>query len=145
MVSGLGYTVLYRASEEAQWRHDVKATDLVVIAGGDGTVAKVIVEMRGSPTPVAVLPFGTANNIARTFGIPTANPLGQLGAGHARSRWCDVPCVEGAGQLQPFVETVGSGLFADLLAQDDEADQSEGNDGGLRRLQRLLDLSLIHI
>lgn len=43
--------------------------DLVVVAGGDGTVAAVARQLRGKPTPVLIVPVGTANNIARSFGI----------------------------------------------------------------------------
>ena len=43
--------------------------DLVAIAGGDGTVARVATRLPDRGVPVTILPLGTANNIARTFGI----------------------------------------------------------------------------
>src|SRR5437868_2564299 len=46
-----------------------KGADLVVAAGGDGTIATVIRALTDRSIPVALLPLGTANNIARSLGI----------------------------------------------------------------------------
>jgi diacylglycerol kinase (ATP) len=48
--------------------------DLVIVGGGDGTLNAVVdtlVEMR---LPLGILPLGTANDLARTLGIPTSMP-----------------------------------------------------------------------
>jgi diacylglycerol kinase (ATP) len=44
--------------------------DLVVAAGGDGTVGVVADELLGTRTALAILPLGTVMNIARSLGIP---------------------------------------------------------------------------
>ena len=46
-----------------------KKTDLIVIAGGDGTITEILTKLPDRSTPVAVLPLGTANNIARSLGV----------------------------------------------------------------------------
>jgi diacylglycerol kinase (ATP) len=46
-----------------------RTVELVVVAGGDGTVAKVIAQLPDRAIPVVILPLGTANNIARSLGI----------------------------------------------------------------------------
>src|SRR4029077_18637139 len=46
-----------------------KKADLLVIAGGDGTIAEVLTRLPDRAMPVALLPLGTANNIARSLGI----------------------------------------------------------------------------
>ena len=43
--------------------------DLVVVAGGDGTVDEAALALAGSGLPLTILPLGTANNIARSFGL----------------------------------------------------------------------------
>lgn len=42
----------------------------VVAAGGDGTIALALRASAGSEMPVAILPFGTGNQLALNFGIP---------------------------------------------------------------------------
>lgn len=50
--------------------------DRVVICGGDGSVREAAEGMRGSPVPLAVVPLGTANVLAREMGLPCERPLG---------------------------------------------------------------------
>lgn len=54
------------AARRAQRRR----VDLVIAAGGDGTVRAVCGSMAGTEIPVAILPVGTANLLARNLGIP---------------------------------------------------------------------------
>jgi diacylglycerol kinase (ATP) len=46
-----------------------RPADLIVVAGGDGTVAKVIAVAAPEGPQIAILPLGTANNIATSLGI----------------------------------------------------------------------------
>ena len=46
--------------------------DVVVAAGGDGTVRVVCSEMAGTGIPVGVIPAGTGNLLARNLDIPLA-------------------------------------------------------------------------
>ena len=45
------------------------APDLIVVAGGDGTVGEAAAALAGTSTPLAILPYGTANVLARECGI----------------------------------------------------------------------------
>jgi diacylglycerol kinase (ATP) len=47
-----------------------KGASLVVAAGGDGTVSGVADGLANSSVPLAVVPTGTGNVVAREFGIP---------------------------------------------------------------------------
>lgn len=44
--------------------------DRVVAVGGDGTIKCVATQLLGSPTPIGILPAGSANGMARELGIP---------------------------------------------------------------------------
>ncbi len=48
--------------------------ELVICCGGDGTINEVVNGMAGSPVPLAVLPAGTANILAKELGIPWMIP-----------------------------------------------------------------------
>src|ERR1051326_989280 len=64
-----GHKVRYRSAKEPGWKKALgKRADLIVVAGGDGTVGRVVRRMPGHDVPVALLPSGTANNIARSLG-----------------------------------------------------------------------------
>jgi diacylglycerol kinase family enzyme len=52
----------------ALWRE--QGYDLVVAAGGDGTVGAVATHLAGSELPLAILPLGTANDVARSLYLP---------------------------------------------------------------------------
>lgn len=46
-----------------------EALDLVAVAGGDGTVGEVAEALLGTDVAIAILPTGTANVVAREYGI----------------------------------------------------------------------------
>jgi diacylglycerol kinase (ATP) len=51
-----------------------KKPDLVVVAGGDGTIRPIASELVGTNIPLAIIPVGTFNNLALSLGLP-ADPL----------------------------------------------------------------------
>jgi YegS/Rv2252/BmrU family lipid kinase len=48
--------------------------DRVIVGGGDGTLNAVVQELVGRKLPLGILPLGTANNLARTLGVPLRLP-----------------------------------------------------------------------
>src|ERR1700750_219337 len=72
MLKEAGHRAVYQSAKTKGLNEALKKRrDLVVVAGGDGTVAKVarrLVKLR-SKLPMSVLPLGTANNVARTLGF----------------------------------------------------------------------------
>lgn len=47
-----------------------RGRDLIIVCGGDGTINEVVGGMAGSQVPLAVLPAGTANVLAKELGLP---------------------------------------------------------------------------
>ncbi len=54
-----------------QHQHQV---DLVIVGGGDGTLNAAVEGLVDTQLPLGILPLGTANDLARTLGIPATLP-----------------------------------------------------------------------
>jgi len=88
------------------------ASELIVVAGGDGTIAsaaRVLAEQQ-EPPPLAILPIGTANNIATSLRIvgSLTELVGRWDA--ARRMPLDIGVASGSWGRRYFVEAVGGGL-----------------------------------
>jgi diacylglycerol kinase family enzyme len=118
--------------------------ELVVAAGGDGTVRRAAEALAGRGIPLAILPLGTANNIARSVGIDGS--LAKLiDRWHdARRRPLDLGVVRGAWGEHRFVEGVGGGLIPAGIAamqaepEDDDEDADARVARALRRYRDVL-------
>ena len=60
-----------RRSIDQAIRDQAGHVDLVVLGGGDGTMNAAAAALLDTQLPFAVLPLGTANDLARVLGIPT--------------------------------------------------------------------------
>jgi diacylglycerol kinase (ATP) len=113
-----GHKAIYQSSKEKGIAKALKKkVDLVLVAGGDGTVGKVarrLVAMN-SKVPLAVLPVGTANNFARSLGFCLSKKelIEQLSDGKCDK--FDVGLARGPWGKRYFFEGAGAGLFADYL------------------------------
>jgi diacylglycerol kinase family enzyme len=117
LIRECGHEVRYKSAKDDGWAKALdEPCDLVAVAGGDGTVARVVKKMVGRGVPVAPLPVGTANNISTTLGI-VGRPLEDLVHGwkDARRMKLDVGVAEGPWGKRYFVEGVGVGLFAQTV------------------------------
>jgi diacylglycerol kinase family enzyme len=114
-----GYGPIYLDSKAddlaAQLEQDA---DIIVLAGGDGTVARVARKLPDRSVPVAILPIGTANNIARSLGVDgdaeqliaalRSAPLAKLDIGRAVGPW----------GTSRFIEGLGFGALAHAIVDD---------------------------
>ena len=117
LIEEAGHDVRSQSVKKDGWSKILKKpADLVAVAGGDGTVGKVARRMVGKKTPIAVLPLGTANNIARSLGIADRKAT-HLIAGWARADRMDfdVGLATGPWGTRHFIEGVGMGLFTQAM------------------------------
>jgi len=120
MLEAAGFQVRYQSTKKS-WKKAIQTpADLFVAAGGDGTVAEVIHAAAGTGVPVALLPIGTANNIARTLGIVgDAREIIERWR-HATPRPFDLGTIKAGGLAERFVEGVGGGIFAEAVLQGEK-------------------------
>ena len=96
--------------------------DVVVVAGGDGTVGRVAKRFAGTDVPIAVIPTGTANNVARTLGLGVEPRRAIASLASAVVRDVDLGVVSetralGAKVEECFLEGFGVGVFAYVIAE----------------------------
>jgi len=89
--------------------------ELAVAAGGDGTVADTVRALAGRGVPLAILPLGTANNIAFTLGLRGSIEQMARGWHDATAVPFDMGVLQASGGPQRFVESVGGGLVEACL------------------------------
>lgn len=137
-----GHETVYQSTKDDRWTDALdRPSDLVVGAGGDGTVDKVFKALAGRDVPVALLPLGSANNVARTLGIATNASALQLARtwDDAGSRPYDIGELDAGGDVARFVECMGGGIFGDVLVRagerDEELSAEEKKELGLELLE----------
>ncbi len=101
-----GHQVAYRSCHDDDWTAALEEpTELLAIAGGDGTVADVVKRMIGRGIPLALLPMGTANNIGRTLGVADVSLEQQVIGWHtARRTTFDIGLARGPWGAKYFLE-----------------------------------------
>lgn len=92
-----------------------KPCDLVVLAGGDGTVGGAAGVLAGTGVPFTIIPVGTANNVATDLGCVGAVDRLIEGWKDGEVRGLDRGIVRHEGRDLDFVEGVGLGLFPEVM------------------------------
>jgi len=118
LIGEAGHQTKYVDLANRSWRDALTGSiDAVAAAGGDGTVAKVGRAVAGRGIPIAVLPLGTANNIAGALGT-SMRSVPELIAGWASARRqpFDVGVAQPGKPLR-FLESAGLGLLATTIAR----------------------------
>lgn len=81
---------------------------IIIAIGGDGTVNEVMRGVLGSPSAMAIIPCGSGNDIAASFGINRHNALPILASG--RIQKVDIAFVND----QPFLGVASCGLDTEV-------------------------------
>jgi len=131
-----GYEVVREIEKRSDFqRVREEPVDFVVIAGGDGTVREAARALAGSGVPLAILPIGTANNVAKSLGI-------EGGLAENVARWknakrvpFDLGLARGQWGESRFLESVGGGLVPAGIetAQEKPAHKTEDTQTELDR------------
>jgi diacylglycerol kinase (ATP) len=93
----------------------------IVIAGGDGTVEFIVRKLAETRHPLAIIPRGTYNNLARALGLPIDLDKAIEVARKGRPR----PITLGRVNDHIFVEACAIGLFGETIALGDSAKDLE--------------------
>jgi len=120
---GIEPELLYTTLEDAGYglakRAAAAGTELIIAAGGDGTVHAVANGLIGTQSVLGIIPAGTMNNLAHSLNIPDTIPAACIAIAHGETRNVDV------GQIndQVFIEVAGIGLEAALFPAAEEIKQ----------------------
>jgi YegS/Rv2252/BmrU family lipid kinase len=90
-----------------------KDADLIVLGGGDGTISKALPELLELKRPFAVLPLGTANDFARTIGVPSDPMQAAEVALDGRKHRIDVGLVND----RPYLNVASVGIASKVVKQ----------------------------
>ncbi|MBV9619083.1 MAG: acylglycerol kinase family protein, partial [Verrucomicrobia bacterium] len=125
-LSKAGHQARYQSTREKGWKKALrKETDLVVAAGGDGTVGKVASQLVDTGIPLSVLPLGTANNLARSLGFTNSVDEIIRGLENGNKHALDVGVAQ-LPQTERYVfEGAGAGLLADHVANADQKEKKK--------------------
>jgi diacylglycerol kinase family enzyme len=135
-----GYDARLRSSKKDEIEEALEDPgELVVVAGGDGSIKKVAIAIAGRGIPMAILPVGTANNIAKSLGA--LGSVRELIAGwrRARRRRLAVGTVTTRWGSMRFVESAGVGVFTELVTRGD----SEVNESSTGLTGHAIDRALL--
>jgi diacylglycerol kinase family enzyme len=133
-----GYDVSYVPTSQEGWESAFRnPIDRAVIAGGDGTVSRLAPWLAARHIPFCILPFGTANNCAKTLGqtYPIEVLIANLRS--AQIAKVDLGTVTTPLGQQVFIESVGVGLLAQLMVEMRTREKKKNSRAHLTPAERL--------
>ena len=135
-----GYTVNYCNMQDDAFDDAFQLpADLLIAAGGDGTVGKVALRLLNRATPIGILPLGTANNIAHSLGIEGDIDAIVRGWADGAIQPYDIGLATGPWETMPFIEAVGIGAFADTMSTPSDGNGEDRVIAGRRAFAKALE------
>lgn len=126
-IQNLGFDCRYSSTKKKGWKEIDSDTDFLIIAGGDGTIRKVVKKILDRKIlkrrfPLALLPIGTANNISKSLGI-SGEPEDLVKSWHKKNiKRVDIGFIEGLEEANFFIEALGYGIFPLLMEKMKQKD-----------------------
>lgn len=103
-----------------------RSADMIIAAGGDGTVRCVLeaVARAGLKTPIAIIPVGTGNLLARSLGLVSRTEADRISHAVDTILTGSPMCIDlGMANRQYFVVDAGLGPFAMAIAAPNPSDK----------------------
>jgi diacylglycerol kinase (ATP) len=149
VLKGLDVEVQAFDTKEEGFEDGLKgACDLIIIAGGDGTVEKILRRLvtQGVDIPVGILPCGSANNLARSLGLQGEISVILDAFNGGRLKRLSIGEFSNGIERRIFFESAGWGIFSDLLknkqtsSKIQKEEKKENKDKSAKAVERLLEL-----
>ena len=117
IVAGIDLKTSGRAARELAKEAVESGEELVIVAGGDGTIEEVASQLVNTKTSLGIIPVGTMNNVARSLGIPLTIDDACALIGMGTTRQIDVGRVVANAdpEVEYFLEAAGIGLSAIII------------------------------
>ncbi len=117
-LNDLGLEIITESTEHPNQLGDVirryqQEIDLVIVGGGDGTLNAAVDAIVETQLPLGILPLGTANDLARTVGIPNSIPQACQIIASGKLRRIDLGSVNG----KYFFNVASLGLSVKITQQ----------------------------
>lgn len=144
-----GFSACYVSTDDEDYKDALAESDaeIVIVVGGDGTVAKIARHVCDRTVPLAILPTGTANNVARSLGIERKIEELVDKIHGAPTRRLDIGRASGPWGTWNFLESVGWGALAKVVDIGVPEDSKENEIASGRKLfaQILADAEPSHV
>lgn len=148
MIETFGYKCNNSSATKKSLKSIDPLTEFIIVAGGDGTIREVAMTLLKNQLkhnrPMALLPFGTANNIANSLGISRDSKTNIQSWGNAKPEKIDVGQIVGLSKKVYFLESFGFGLFSKLLRtlenRKEDPDQSRKDEFSMA-IKKLLQIT----
>lgn len=129
IIKSAGYECEYISVKEKNWKRIPDNADWIAVAGGDGTVRKLIAFIDSQPAaakkiPIGILPMGTANNIAKTLGVE-GDPDILVKSWGKKSTAFDTALVKCGAKKWIMAEGAGAGLFPSHIINMQKREKGE--------------------
>lgn len=120
LIESKGFSCEYSSVKTPEWHKISNDVDFLIIAGGDGTVRRVVEKLLDRKLiekkfPMAILPLGTANNLAKTLGLDIDTDRAVESWLNFKKRPFDVGKIYGLKKNNFFLEGFGFGIFPYLI------------------------------